>query len=276
MTLAVLIIIVVVVVALMIFVPFVRSAASGLLRFGFFLVVLFLAVAGAAMLMNNETIFDRPGWKQRATKFLGSNFANTSEKGVGDAPCTAERHAVETKAEPAPAEPRHAKGKRKKEAAPSEVASQPTSTPTPTPAEAEETNLYDELMTRNYICQDDEPVAIPREKLVHMVEDTINELKGWKLGSSDPRTGMLNVVHTSRVFGFEDDIKIVVTPHADVEICSQSKAGEPGSSSLLRFFPGDFGANMGHIKEFYATLKPKTDQYCKELEEKQKPKNPNQ
>ena len=274
MTLAVLIIIVVAAVALMIFVPFVRSAASGLLRFGFFLVVLFLAVAGGAMLMNNETIFDRPGWKQRASKFLTTNFANTSEKGVGDAPCTAEKHAVEIKSEAAP-ESHHGKGK-KKESAPSEVAAQPASTPTPSAAEAEETNLYDELMTRNYICQDDVPTAIPRDKLVHMVEDTINELKGWKVASTDARTGMLNVVYTTRVLGFEDDVKIVVTPHADVEICSQSKIGEPGSSSLMRFFPGDFGANMGHIKEFYAALKPKTDQYCKEFEEKQKPKGPNQ
>ncbi len=68
----------------------------------------------------------------------------------------------------------------------------------------------------------------------------------------------------------------LVTPKSDVEICSQSKSGEPQSGSLAGFFPGDFGANMGHIKQFYAAIKEKTDQYCKELEEKQKPKGPNQ
>jgi Protein of unknown function (DUF1499) len=245
MALGILIIIVVVFLALLIFVPFFRSMISGLLRFAFLIVVIFLAIAGTAVLMNNETIFDRPGWKQRATRFLTMNDAATSEKGTGDAQCAIDQHAVAAKP-------------------------QPSASPSPA-GESEDENLYDELMTRNYICEGlDTPVAIPRAKLLEMVQQTIAELNGWKLIDIEPKTGVLNVTHTSRVLGHEDDIRIAITPHSDVEICSQSK-GE-----LLGFFPGDFGANIGHIKEFYAALKPKTDQFCTELEQKQKPKGAGQ
>jgi len=273
MALATLLIIVVVFLALIIFIPFFRSMLRGLLRFSFLIVVIFLAAAGSAILMNNETIFDRPGTKQRLVRFLSVDSAATSEKGLGDAPCLIDKHLAEAKPEGG-AQESHAKAKKKKEAIAQAAAPQPSATPTPAPDE--EANLYDELMMRNYICEDDTPVAIPRGKLLEMVQQTISELKGWKLIDTDPRTGVLNCVYTTRVFGFEDDIRIAVTPKSDVDICSQSKVGEPGSGSLLGFFHGDLGANMGHIKQFYAALKPKTDEYCKEYEEKQKPKSKGQ
>ena len=271
MALATLLIIVVVFLALVIFVGFFRSILSALIRLAFLIAVIFLAFAGTAMLMNNETIFDRPGWKQRAIKFLTEDSAATSEKGLGDAPCALDKHGAEQRAKEDEA---RAKLKKKQEVAQAN-APQPTAAPTPA-AGAEEENLYDELMTRNYICEGDMPVAIGRARLLEMVQQTIAELKGWKLINIDPRTGVLNCVYTTRVFGFEDDIRIAVSPRSEVAICSQSKVGEPDSSSLLGFFHGDFGANMGHIKQFYAALKEKTDQFCKELEEKQKPKGPNQ
>lgn len=262
MALGILLIIVVVFIALLIFVRFFRSMFSGLLRFAFLLVVIFFAIAGTAILMNNETVFDRPGWKQRATTFMTQNSAATSEKGVGDAQCEIDQHA-----ETASSEEARAKAKKKKELA---QAGAPGATPTPV-GEAGDENLYDELITRNYICEGgDTPVAIPRPRLLEMVQQTIAQLPGWKLIDSDPRSGVLNITHTSRVLGLEDDIRIAVSSHSDVEICSRSK-GE-----LLGFFPGDFGANIGHIKEFYAALKDKTDQFCTELEEKQKPKGQGQ
>ena len=271
MTLGILLIVIVVAfIAVLIFVPFVRSILSALIRTAFFLVVVFLAVFGLSMLANNETVFDRPGYKLRTMRFLTVNSAATSEKGDSDAPCMADKHAVEAKPEALP-ESHQPKNKKKKEAAGTSAAA-PEPTATPTPAEqAEDANLYDELMTRNYICEGDTPVAIPRAKLLELVQQTISELKNWKLVSTDSRTGMLNCVYTTRVLSHEDDIKIVVTLKSDVELCSQSAPNAIGA-----FFRGDFGANIGHIKEFYAALKPKTDLYCKELEEKQKPKNPNQ
>jgi hypothetical protein len=282
MALATLLIIVVVFLALIIFVPFFRSLLRGLIRLGFLIVVIFLAAAGTAILMNNETIFDTPGWKPRTVKFLTEDSAATSEKGYGEAPCILDQPAIEQRAKEEAARAKLMKKQQEAAAAvpaPAgqstlEVSAQPTATPTPSPEEIE-ANLYDELITRNYICPGDTPIAVGRAKLLDMVQQTITELKGWKLIGIDQRTGVLNCVYTSQVFGVEDDVRILVTPKSDVAICSQSKSGEPQSGSLLGFFPGDFGANMGHIKQFYAALKDKTDAYCTELEEKQKPKGPN-
>jgi hypothetical protein len=262
MGIVIVLIVVVAFVLLLIFVPFFRGLISLFIRLAFFFAAIFIAIAGAAMLMNNETIFERPGWKLRASRFLTVDWANTSEKGLSDAPCTADG----TEARPQSAAPK---------ARPKQQAAQPAPSPTATPAAGrggEEENVYDELVTRNYICEGDQPTAIPRDKLFQMAQDTINELQNWKLMGAEPRMGLLNCTVTSRVFGLVDDVKIVVTPKSDVAICSQSRVGEPGSTSLIRFFPGDFGANIGHIKQFYAALKPKADLFCKELEEKQKPK----
>jgi len=279
MALATLLIIAVIFIALLIFVPFIRSLLSGLIRFAFLIVVLFLAIAASAILVNDETPFDRPSSKQRIIRFLSEDSAATSEKGYGEAPCVFDLPAAEQRAKE---EAARAQLKKKQEEAASspapsgqstlEISAQPSATPTPSPDQID-ADLYDELMTRNYICELDTPVAIPRAKLLDMVQQTIAELKGWKLIGTDPHTGILNCIYTTQVLGSEDEIRIGVTPKSDVEICSESKSGEPGSGSLLGFFPGDFGANMGHIKQFYAALKEKTDGYCKELEEKQKPKD---
>ncbi len=272
MALAILLIIVGVLGTLIIFVPFFRSMFRGLLRFSFLIVTIFLAMAGVAILMNNETIFDHPSAQQRIVRFVARNSAATSENGWGDAPCSFDK--------PSKEDDTHAKSKKKQDEAAQTAAqagaqgtAQPTATPTPSPEDIQ-ANLYDELMTRNYICEGDTPIAIGRAKLMEFVQQTIAELNGWKLINIDQRTGIVYCVHTSRILGLEDDVRILVTPKSDVEICSQSKAGEPQSGSLLGFFPGDFGANMGHIKQFYAAMKDKADQYCKELEQKQKPKAP--
>ena len=262
------VLVVVAVILLLIFVPFFRSIISVLIRLAIFLAAVFIAVAGGAMLMNNETIFERPGWKVRAARFLTVDWANTSEKGLGDAPCSA------SGSEEKPAEKAPARARSKKETAAAQPS--PAATATPAPGEAEEENSYDELVTRNYICEGDQPTAIPRDKLFQMAEDSVAELQNWKTVGTEPRMGLLNCTFTSRVFGFQDDIKIVVTPKSDVVLCSQSKVGEPGSTSLMRFFPGDFGANMGHIKQFYAVLKPKADLFCKQLQEKQEKEKPKQ
>jgi Protein of unknown function (DUF1499) len=282
MALATLLVIVVVFLALIIFVPFFRSMLRGLIRFAFLIVVIFFAAAGTAILMNNETIFDSPGWKQRAVKFVTEDSAATSEKGYGEAPCALDQPAAEQRAKEEAARAKLMKKQEQAAAVPApsgqstlELNAQPTATPTPSPDEIN-ANLYDELMTRNYICQLDTPVAIGRAKLLGFVQQTIAELKGWKLIGTDERTGVLNCVYTSQVFGVEDEVRILVTPRSDIEICSQSKSGEPQSGSLLGFFPGDFGANMGHIKQFYAAIKEKTDAFCTELAEKQKPKGPGQ
>lgn len=268
---AIALIVIVAVILLIAFVPFLRSMVGVLIRVAFFLFVVFVAIAGFAILRNNETIYSRPGFKSRISRFLTVNWANTSEKGLGDAPCMADKRATEAAAAQKP-QTGAGKGRRRKQTA---QAPSPTPTATPTPAAAaEEENSYDELVTHNFVCGEGDP--IPRDKLFQMAQETVTELDGWKLMSSDPRAGILNCTYTTRIFGFQDDIKILITPKTDIELCSQSKVGEPDSTSLLRFFHGDFGANMGHIKQFYAAFQPRADQFCKQLEEKQKAKQPQQ
>ncbi len=114
MALATLLVIVVVFIALIIFVPFFRSMIRGLIRFAFLIVVIFLAFAGTSMLMNNETIFDSPGAKKRAVKFVTEDWANTSDNGYGEAPCVIDKPAIEQRAREAEAQ---AKLKKKQEAA---------------------------------------------------------------------------------------------------------------------------------------------------------------
>ena len=43
---------------------------------------------------------------------------------------------------------------------------------------------------------------------------------------------------------------------------------------MLRYFPGDLGSNVGHIKQFYETLEPKMDEVYKEEQDKQNAKKP--
>jgi hypothetical protein len=69
-------------------------------------------------------------------------------------------------------------------------------------------------------------------------------------------------------------VRITVTPKGDVELCSRSGTERKGSTSLLGVFPGDFGANIGHIKQFYETLEPKMDEVYKEEQEKENAKKP--
>src|SRR5215475_7709559 len=80
-------VIAVVVVLILIFVPFLRRLVFALLRIGIALVAGFIAVAGISMLMNNETIYERPGVRARTIRFMTEDHAATSEKGLGSATC---------------------------------------------------------------------------------------------------------------------------------------------------------------------------------------------
>jgi hypothetical protein len=56
-----------VVIAVLFFVPFVLRL---LVRLAFFLIPVAIAAAGIAMIMNDETIFERPGAQQRVIRFV--------------------------------------------------------------------------------------------------------------------------------------------------------------------------------------------------------------
>jgi hypothetical protein len=272
---------VIVLILLMIFVRFIRRLVFLLIRLAIFFGATAVAITGLAILMNNETIYAKPGAEARIKRFLTMNSAATTEKGDGAATCNWELPATAPAApaaaetpEAKPAEKAHRRERPKPERktsaepTPSPAAASPTAAPSPgAAAAAPEENYYDELMTRGY-------PGISRQKLFELSHEVVNSLGGWKVVSADPRSYTLECLYTSRIFGFQDDVKITVTPKSEIELCSRSESGRPDSTSWLRFFPGDFGANIAHIKEFYETLEPKMDQVYKEQQEKESAKKP--
>ncbi len=96
-------------VALIVFVPFIRRFVFAIIRVAIALGAAFVAIAGISMLMNNETIYEKPGVRARTIRFMTEDHAATSDKGLGSATCRW----------------------------PDEPTPTPTATPTPAPAAAE-------------------------------------------------------------------------------------------------------------------------------------------
>ncbi len=224
------------------------------LQLGIFLGATCVALAGAALFMNNETIFEAPGVAARAERFLTVNWAATSKKGLGSATCSMDQPEKQTNV-PAHRAAAASAAESSKTAAP---AAQTSGQQPP----AEEEDYYPELQTRGY-------PGIPRAKLFQMAVDAVKSLAGWTILKSEPRTGSIECVYTSRIFGLQDDVRIRVTPRNDIELCSRSTLGQGVSSSIFRLFPGDFGANIGHIKQFYAAIQPLADAFYAKEESRQ-------
>src|ERR1700704_4291546 len=77
----------VIVLAILIFVRSLRVVFSLLVRIAIFLIGLAVAAAGVAMIMNNETIFEKPGVTTRVTRFISMNSAAASASGSGTVTC---------------------------------------------------------------------------------------------------------------------------------------------------------------------------------------------
>src|ERR1700688_506236 len=84
------IVIAVVVVAAMIFVPILRRLFGLIIRLGIFFVAVGIVAAGVTMILNNETIFERPGIGQRVERFITMNSAAASQTGSGAVTCVIE------------------------------------------------------------------------------------------------------------------------------------------------------------------------------------------
>ncbi len=258
---------------LMVFVRFIRRLVFLFLRLGIFFGATAVAVGGIAVLMNNETIYEKPGAKPRIARFLTMNSAATSEKGLGSAVCNwepapsapmaAAMPALESKAE------RRKAGKSKAEATAAAAAATTTASTTGTRegASAEEEDVYPELMTRGF-------PGISRQKLFELLQRVINALGGWKIVKADARSFTLECVYSTRFFGWNDDVRITITPKSEIELCSRSQTARADSTSLMRWFPGDLGANLGHVKQFYETLEPTMDAVYKEEQEKENARKP--
>src|SRR6266481_6636053 len=77
----------VIVLAILIFVRSIRVIFSLLVRLAIFFIGLAVAGAGVAMIMNNETIFEKPGINTRVKRFISMNSAAASASGAGAATC---------------------------------------------------------------------------------------------------------------------------------------------------------------------------------------------
>jgi len=109
--------------------------------------------------------------------------------------------------------------------------------------------------------------GIPPARLMQVVASTVSGLPGWEIVSSDPAKLTINAVYHTRLLGLADDVRIIVTPRSEVDVCSRSRVGEPGSQSpLAAAFHGDFGANIGHIKELDLALAPAADEAYRRVE----------
>ena len=254
------IVIAVVVLAAMIFVPILRRLFGLIIRLAIFFVAVGIVAAGITMILNNETIFERPGIGQRVERFITMNSAAASTTGSGSVTCVMESP---------PPPPATAEAKPRKHGGKNEPETQTTRNDVTKAEPAPLDDIYPELIRRSF-------PGISREKLFQLSTDTVNSLGGWRIVKSSPSNYTLDTVYTSRIFKFEDDVRIMIDPSGDIEVCSRSGLARPATTSLLRFFPGDLGSNVGHIKQFYETLEPKMDEVYKEEQDKQNAKKPPQ
>ncbi len=250
---------IVVIVVAFLAIVFLRRFLGSLIRLAFFLVFVAIAAGGITMMLNDETIWEKPGFVQRVQRFVTMNSAASSTTGSGSVTCDPNSPPPTEAASTTPH--RHVK----KEAEPEPQATR--NEPGPGPASTED--VFPELILRGY-------PGISREKLFQLSQETVNSLGGWKIVKSDPGSFTLNCIYTSRIFKLEDDVRITVQPSGNIDVCSRSGLARPDATSMLRYFPGDLGANVGHIKQFYETLEPKMDEVYKEEQDKQNAKKPPQ
>ncbi len=261
------------IIAALIFVPSLRRLIVALIRVALLVVGFAGAAAGVAMLMNNETIFEKPGAQQRVQRFLTKNSAAASATGDGSVLCTmGAKPAAQPEPTAAPTPIAETKRHPAKKTAPKETAetaktaeSMRTAQPVATPSPLD--NVFPELIRRSY-------PGLSRQKLYQLSKQTVDSLGGWKVVKEDPRDFTLDCIYTTRIFGFQDDVRISIAPSGEIDVCSRSGTARPDSTSMLRYFPGDLGANIGHIKEFYEVLEPKMDQVYKEEQDKENAKKP--
>ena len=234
---------------LIFFVPRVRRAVGAATGVVISIAAIAVAVGGTALLMNNVTIFDTPGKLARIKRFLTVDWAATNRDGLGSVQCE-----YGWPGEPfvPPVEPDHRRPRARPQ--PSAVPPQAgnnVQSPAPGWASNQE-DFYPELVAHGF-------PGIPRAELFDDAQQAVSSLGGWKIVTLDRSNSAFDCLYTSRLLHFEDEIRIVVTMKNRVYVCSRSK------SSL---FPGDFGANIGHIKEFEEALEPRVDTFYKELQKR--------
>jgi Protein of unknown function (DUF1499) len=217
---------------LAIIVKFVVAAGTAAIGVGIIAVV-----AGvSAVASNNVSLTETPGAAARVYRFLTVDWAATSQYGRGSATCR--------EVESADAASRWA----------ASFAQASQSRPGDPASGADAAgDFYPELRRHSY-------PGIPPQTLLQLATRAVAQLPGWQIVKVDSRTLTLDCLYTTRLLGWKDEVKVIVTPRSEVDLCSQSRVGMPGSDSMFSFFHGDFGANIAHIKQFYAALGPGVEQ----------------
>lgn len=215
-------------------------------------------IGGTAILMNDVSLSGPPGAAARLRRFLTVDWAATSETGDGAAACA---DVAQLAARMPAGEPRREAHRVRRAAERTPAESVPAAPPAAAPGTDAGGN-YPELVRRAY-------PGIPPERLLQVAAYSISGLPGWEIVKTDSKALIIDAVYRTRMLGFPDDVRIVVTPRGEIDVCSRSRVGEPGLQSPMGFFHGDFGANIGHIKEFYAALGPSLDEAYRQEELKQ-------
>jgi hypothetical protein len=136
------IIIAVVVIAAMIFIPVLRRLLGLIIRLAVFLVAVGIVAAGVTMMLNNETIFERPGLGQRVERFLTMNSAASSTTGSSSVVCVMEN--------PPPPPPTAAEAKPHKRAPKKEPEIQDTRNDLSNASPAPIDDVFPELIRRSF------------------------------------------------------------------------------------------------------------------------------
>ena len=240
---------------------YLRGPLGTLCRIVVFAGAMAVIIGGTAILMNNVSLAGPPSAAVRLQRFLTVNWAATSEKGDGAAACADPAQLAAR--QPADAEHRERHHPRRTAA---HTDAEPAAAPTATPAAGaggagggEAEPGFPELVRNAY-------PGIPPARLMRIAASTAAGLPGWQIVSSDPKTLTINAVYHTRVLGLLDDVRIIVTPQSEVDVCSRSRVGEPGSQSAFSVFHGDFGSNIGRVKEFYLALAPAADEAYRQVE----------
>src|SRR5260370_21408431 len=132
----------VVVIGAMIFIRILRRLLGLIIRLAVFCVAVVIAAAGVTMILNNETIFERPGFGQRVERFLRMTSAASSTTGSSSVVCVMEN--------PPPPPPTAAEAKAHKRAPKKEPENQDTRNDLSKASPAAIDDVFPELIRRGF------------------------------------------------------------------------------------------------------------------------------
>src|SRR5689334_4641049 len=151
-------------------------------RIAVFIGAMAVIIGGTAILMNNVSLAGPPNPAIRLQRFVTVNWAATSDKGEGDAPCAAVAELIAR--QPVDAE-HHEHHRPHRAVAHAGAEAAPANAIRADEAEGEAQQGFPELVRQAY-------PGIPPARLMQVAAATASGLPGWQVVSSDPKTLTLN------------------------------------------------------------------------------------